>query len=54
MPTNEDLLERDDLIKLKRCMYANQSSSLPPIVTHNMADDANDPSKKSHHNLNVF
>uniref|UniRef100_A0A6F9DF03 Glycogen [starch] synthase n=1 Tax=Phallusia mammillata TaxID=59560 RepID=A0A6F9DF03_9ASCI len=43
MPTNDDLLERDDLIKLKRCMYANQSTALPPIVTHNMADDANDP-----------
>ena len=26
-------------------MYANQCSSLPPIVTHNMCDDANDPSE---------
>jgi len=46
MPSNDELLERDDLIKLKRCMFANQSDSLPPIVTHNMMDDGKDPSKR--------
>merc|ERR1719427_75206 len=39
LPNNEELLNRDDLVKLKRCMYANQCSSLPPVVTHNMKDD---------------
>lgn len=48
MPQNEQLIERDDVIKLKRCMYANQCSSLPPIVTHNMQDDENDPSEFIH------
>ena len=30
---------RDDLTKLKRSIFAAQSSPLPPITTHNVIDD---------------
>uniref|UniRef100_H2YK47 Glycogen [starch] synthase n=1 Tax=Ciona savignyi TaxID=51511 RepID=H2YK47_CIOSA len=54
LPNEEQLLDRDHVIKLKRCMYANQCSSLPPIVTHNMTDDANDPILKQIRECNLF
>eukprot|EP00123_Amoebidium_parasiticum_P017692 comp23949_c0_seq1/m.42364 comp23949_c0_seq1/g.42364 ORF comp23949_c0_seq1/g.42364 comp23949_c0_seq1/m.42364 type:complete len:676 (-) comp23949_c0_seq1:335-2362(-) len=39
----DELISKDDEIKLKRCMFSYQRHSLPPIVTHNLVDDANDP-----------
>ena len=43
LPDKDDILVKDDLVKLKRCIYATQRSGLPPIVTHNMLDDGTDP-----------
>ena len=43
LPDKEEILVKDDLVKLKRCIYATQRSGLPPIVTHNMLDDGTDP-----------
>ena len=43
MPTPEELLSEEDQVLLKRRIFALKRNSLPPIVTHNMADDANDP-----------
>ncbi|XP_055951045.1 glycogen [starch] synthase-like [Argiope bruennichi] len=43
LPTSEELLTSEDIVKLKRCIYASQRTSLPPICSHNMIDDANDP-----------
>jgi len=43
IPVGKDLLVQEDLVKLKRCIYASQRSSLPPICTHNVIDDAVDP-----------
>lgn len=37
------LLSESDKILLKRRIFALKRNSLPPVVTHNMADDANDP-----------
>ncbi|XP_078491592.1 glycogen [starch] synthase, muscle-like [Ciona intestinalis] len=54
LPNEEQLLDRDHVIKLKRCMYANQCSTLPPIVTHNMTDDANDPILKQIRDCKLF
>ncbi|KAG6841654.1 hypothetical protein C0991_008639 [Blastosporella zonata] len=42
-PLPETLLSSEDLILLKRRIFALKRNSLPPITTHNMADDANDP-----------
>ncbi|KAI6127069.1 glycosyltransferase family 3 protein [Pisolithus sp. B1] len=40
-PTN--LISTEDQVLLKRRTFALKRGSLPPVVTHNMADDGNDP-----------
>jgi glycogen(starch) synthase len=42
LPTPDELLSEEDQVLLKRRIFALKRNSLPPIVTHNMADDAND------------
>lgn len=55
VPTPQtELLSRDDLVRLKRCVLATKSSKLPPIVTHNMVDDANDPILNQLRRLQLF
>jgi hypothetical protein len=43
MPDPEKLLERSDVVQLKRCIYAAQRPGLPPVCTHNVNNDATDP-----------
>jgi glycogen(starch) synthase len=43
LPTPDELLSEEDQVLLKRRIFALKRNSLPPIVTHNMADDASDP-----------
>jgi len=43
LPDPSSLLSDEELIVLKRRIYALKRDSLPPVVTHNMADDAHDP-----------
>lgn len=43
VPDAKTLLSDEDKILLKRRVFALKRNSLPPITTHNMADDANDP-----------
>lgn len=43
MPQTAELLDDSDLIPLKRRIFSLRRDSLPPIVTHNMTDDSNDP-----------
>lgn len=38
-----DLLTGSEKVLLKRRVFALKRNTMPPIVTHNMADDANDP-----------
>jgi glycogen synthase len=42
-PSAEELLSDEDKVLLKRRIFALKRNSLPPIVTHNMVDDNNDP-----------
>lgn len=42
-PTPPDLVSEEDQVLLKRRIFALKRNSLPPITTHNMADDGNDP-----------
>lgn len=42
IPDTADLLDKADLVKLKRCVYTTQSSAPPPIVTHNVVNDKED------------
>ena len=43
IPNTEKLLDKQDTITLKRCIYAAQRPHLPPIVTHNVDSDSTDP-----------
>lgn len=43
VPDASLLLSAEDKILLKRRVFALRRNSLPPVVTHNMADDGNDP-----------
>ncbi|CAN6674613.1 glycogen [starch] synthase isoform 1 [Trichomonascus vanleenenianus] len=43
VPDMDDLLTSADRVLLKRRVFALKRSSLPPIVTHNMANDHDDP-----------
>ena len=43
IPDTKDLLDKQDTITLKRCIYAAQRPHLPPVVTHNVDGDSSDP-----------
>lgn len=43
LPDTNSLLEKKDIIQLKRCIFAAQKGGLPPICTHNVLDDHSDP-----------
>ncbi|KAF9403829.1 glycogen synthase isoform 1 [Podila epigama] len=47
-------LTSEDQILLKRRTFALKRSTLPPIVTHNMADDSNDPILNQLRRLGLF
>ncbi|XP_071542878.1 glycogen [starch] synthase [Panulirus ornatus] len=43
LPEPNELLLKEEMVRLKRCIYAAQRKSLPPITTHNVSDDHTDP-----------
>ena len=43
LPTPDELLSEEDKVLLKRRIFALKRNALPPVTTHNMADDNNDP-----------
>lgn len=42
LPNGDDILQQEDMVKLKRCIFTAQRHNLPPICTHNVVDDHND------------
>ncbi|CAF0803516.1 unnamed protein product [Rotaria sp. Silwood1] len=54
LPTAEQILHSSDLIELKKCIYASQRSTLPPICTHNVCDDVQDPILKALRRCQLF
>lgn len=54
IPDPSDLLTRDDLTKLKRSIFAAQSSPLPPITTHNVINEQNDPVLNAFRRCHLF
>ena len=36
IPDPNDLLSKNDIVRLKRCIFAEGASSMPPITTHNI------------------
>ncbi|CAG0921176.1 unnamed protein product, partial [Notodromas monacha] len=43
LPNEGELLENVDQVRIKRCIYALQRSTLPPVTTHNVENDSADP-----------
>ncbi len=43
IPDSSDLIDDEDMARLKRSMHAWRNSRQPSIVTHDLWDDANDP-----------
>lgn len=43
LPSPDKLLTEEDNVLLKRRILALKRNTLPPVTTHNMADDHNDP-----------
>jgi glycogen synthase len=54
LPNPADLLTKDETVKIKRCLYGLQKEGLPPITTHNIVDDWNDPVLASVRRCNLF
>ncbi|CAG8494010.1 5030_t:CDS:2 [Ambispora gerdemannii] len=49
-----ELLSAEEKVLLKRRVIALKRNTLPPIVTHNMADDSNDPILNQLRRLHLF
>lgn len=43
MPVEDELMTKEDTVRLKRCLYALQRNDLPPVTTHNVVNDWSDP-----------
>ena len=43
MPDNKELITPADRVMLRRRLFAMKRHGLPPVVTHNMVNDADDP-----------
>lgn len=54
LPSSADLLTKEDVVKVKRCLYALQRDGLPPVTTHNVVDDWNDPVLSSVRRCQLF
>lgn len=54
LPNAADLLTKEDVVKVKRCLYALQRDGHPPVTTHNVVDDWNDPVLSSVRRCQLF
>jgi len=54
LPSTEDLLGSEDVVLLKRRIYALRRDTLPPVVTHNVVNDAHDPVLNQIRRLQLF
>ncbi len=54
MPSYEDIFTGDLELKLKRSILARKTSQWPPVVTHDMCDDGNDPVLNHLRHRNLF
>lgn len=54
LPNTDDLLTKEEVVKIKRCLYGLQRSGHPPVTTHNVVDDWNDPVLSSVRRCHLF
>ncbi|CAL4209449.1 unnamed protein product [Meganyctiphanes norvegica] len=43
LPDANDMLLKEELVRLKRCIFSSNRATLPPITTHNIVNDIQDP-----------
>ncbi|XP_078091436.1 glycogen [starch] synthase, liver isoform X2 [Mustelus asterias] len=53
-PDMNKIFDRDDSTIMKRAIYATQRQTLPPVTTHNMLDDSNDPILSTIRRIGLF
>lgn len=54
LPESNELLQKDEMVRLKRCIYSLQRQGLPPVTTHNVVDDWQDPVLNGVRRCNLF
>lgn len=54
LPAGEELLQKEELVRLKRCIFSLQKDGLPPVTTHNIVDDWTDPVLNTIRRCNLF
>ncbi|MGA2232124.1 MAG: glycosyltransferase [Tepidisphaeraceae bacterium] len=54
LPTLDDLVDEEERMRLRQAIHAWRSGRQPPIVTHDLADDANDPILKHLRHRGLF
>ncbi|XP_032645653.1 glycogen [starch] synthase, liver isoform X2 [Chelonoidis abingdonii] len=54
IPDMNKILDRDDVTIMKRAIFSTQRQSLPPVTTHNMIDDSNDPILNTIRRIGLF
>ncbi|NXP36641.1 GYS2 protein, partial [Leiothrix lutea] len=54
IPDLNKILDRDDISIMKRAIYTTQRHTLPPVTTHNMIDDSNDPILNTIRRIGLF
>ncbi|CAM5079568.1 unnamed protein product [Natator depressus] len=54
IPDLNKILDRDDVTIMKRAIFSTQRQSLPPVTTHNMIDDSNDPILNTIRRIGLF
>ncbi|KAL1501364.1 hypothetical protein ABEB36_006696 [Hypothenemus hampei] len=54
LPGGNELLTKEEMVRLKRCIFSLQRDGLPPITTHNIIDDWNDPVLSHVRRCNLF
>uniref|UniRef100_A0A803XKI3 Glycogen [starch] synthase n=1 Tax=Meleagris gallopavo TaxID=9103 RepID=A0A803XKI3_MELGA len=54
IPDLSKILDRDDITIMKRAIFSTQRHCLPPVTTHNMIDDGNDPILNTIRRIGLF
>ncbi|XP_054045040.1 glycogen [starch] synthase, liver isoform X2 [Rissa tridactyla] len=54
IPDLNKILDRDDITIMKRAIFSTQRHCLPPVTTHNMIDDGNDPILNTIRRIGLF
>ncbi|NXX30918.1 GYS2 protein, partial [Nicator chloris] len=54
IPDLNKILDRDDISIMKRAIFTTQRHTLPPVTTHNMIDDSNDPILNTIRRIGLF